>query len=108
MIPEVSHVLWELSSIWPWLHSFDSRLRSHLQAPHGQGLAGYLHNSPGISWLVVSNMAFMFHNILGIIIPSNWLFFFSEGVKPPTSYHLTILFIYEMSSFPLRNSYFSR
>ena len=79
MIPEVSHVLWELSSIWPWLHSFDSRLRSHLQAPHGQGLAGYLHNSPGISWLVVSNMAFMFHNILGIIIPSNWLFFFQRG-----------------------------
>ena len=29
------------------------------------------------------------HNILGIIIPSNWLFF-SEGLKPPTSYHLTI------------------
>lgn len=40
MIPEVSHVLWELSSIWPWLHSFDSRLRSHLQAPHGQGATG--------------------------------------------------------------------
>ena len=40
-------------------------------------------------WLVVSNMAFIFHNIWDN--PSHWLSYFSEGLKPPTSYEILIL-----------------
>ena len=36
------------------------------------------------SWLVVSNMAFIFHNILGIIIPTDELIFFKGVGQPPT------------------------
>ena len=35
------------------------------------------------NWLVVWNMTFIFHNILGIIIPTDF-HIFSEGLEPPT------------------------
>jgi len=35
-------------------------------------------------WLVLWNMAFMTFHILGIILPTDELIFFSEGLKPPT------------------------
>ena len=41
-------------------------------------------------WLVVWNMIFMTFHILGRIIPTypNWLSYFSEGLKPLTSFVL--------------------
>ena len=35
-------------------------------------------------WLVLWNMAFMTFHILGIVTPTDS--YFSEGLKPPTSY----------------------
>ena len=42
-------------------------------------------------WLVVWNMNFIFHNIWDN--PSHWPSYFSEGLKPPTSYYI-IHYIY--------------
>ena len=40
-----------------------------------------------IIWLVVSNMAFIFHHIWDVILPIDELIF-SRWLKPPTSYGL--------------------
>ena len=48
-----------------------------------------LIESIGINgWLVVSNMAFIFHNIWDN--PSHWLSYFSRWLKPPTRWGLNI------------------
>ena len=43
-----------------------------------------------VFWLVVWNMAFIFHFIYGIILP-NWLSYFSRWFKPPTSNYVTMI-----------------
>ena len=42
-------------------------------------------------WLVVWNMAFIFHSVGNVIIPTDEVHHFSEGFKPPTSFDRDIL-----------------
>ena len=70
-----------------------SHQAQHAEAVPGRGRRTSIPKMDGsVIWLVVSNMFLCSISYMGCH-PSHWLSYFSEGLKPPTSHVLLLLFL---------------